>query len=319
MNHTYHPVFCITGAAGNLGSLTARYMLEHSDCYLHLMIHKKPLADDLVSHPRVKVFSCDLENRKSIGDCFKGVDAVLHYASVLFKAHPEHFMPLTNTKYFENVILAAKHAGVERIILTSFPHVEGPTSPSQPSTDRLDQKPVSIHAQTRLAEERLLREYYPESGVILRIGMVYGSGILMPDAGKWFARYRLLGVWRTPTWIHLISRDDYLAAVCNALIKEHVRGTYNLGDEGVQTLQEFLDFACKQWGYAPPWRMPEWMIYGAAKTFEIASTLFNIPSPLTKDFLDIGHISYYGDTRRMREDLLPQLKYRTMTEGAEIF
>ena len=58
---------------------------------------------------------------------------------------------------------------------------------------------------------------------------------------------------------------------------------------------------------------------GAARVFEATSALFQVPSPLTRDFLDIGHVSYYGDTRRMRADLLPTLKYPTMRDGADIF
>ena len=309
---------CITGAAGNLGSLTAKYLLEHSDCRLHLMIHRKPLAAALAEHPRVTVFRCDLNDKASARACLSGVDVVIHYASVLFKAHPERFMPMTNTAYFENMVMTAREAGVKRVILSSFPQVEGPTSPVSPSTDRLDRLPISIHARTRLAEERFLRNVYPE-GVVLRIGMVYGAGILMPDAARWFAERRLLGVWRTPTWIHLISRDDYLEAVLRAALSEGIRGTYNLGDEGQQTLQDYLNFACRQWRCPAPWRMPEAMIYGAAHVFETTSQLFGIASPLTRDFLDIGRVSYYGETRRMRADLLPTLKDPTMHEGAGIF
>ena len=65
--------------------------------------------------------------------------------------------------------------------------------------------------------------------------------------------------------------------------------------------------------------MPEWMIYTAANIFEAASALFSMKSPLTKDFIDIGRVSYYGDTTRMKMDLLPMLKYATMKDGVEIF
>jgi hypothetical protein len=65
--------------------------------------------------------------------------------------------------------------------------------------------------------------------------------------------------------------------------------------------------------------MPEWMIYTAASIFEAASAFLRIKSPLTKDFIDIGKVSYFGDTTRMKKDLLPVLKYATMKDGVEIF
>ena len=183
------------GAAGNLGCLTAEYLLEHTTSNLNLMIHHKPLPARIADNPRVSVFKCDLASKEGLDACMTKVDVVIHYASVLFRAHPERFMPTTNTRYFENVVLAAKAAGVKRVILSSFPHVEGETSPESPSTDKLDGQPGSVHARTRLAEEQFLYSIYPD-GVVLRIGMVYGKGILMPDAARWFARRGLLGVWK---------------------------------------------------------------------------------------------------------------------------
>lgn len=48
-------------------------------------------------------------------------------------------------------------------------------------------------------------------------------------------------------------------------------------------------------------------LVGAAKARKI--------SPLTKDFIDIGRVSYYGDTSRFRKELLPVLNYPTINDG----
>ena len=61
--------------------------------------------------------------------------------------------------------------------------------------------------------------------------------------------------------------------------------------------------------------MPLWMINTAARFFELCSRLFGVRSPLTVDFIRIGQVSYYGDTSRMKEELLPRLKYRDFREG----
>jgi nucleoside-diphosphate-sugar epimerase len=308
---------CITGAAGNLGSLTTRDLLSNTDWSLRLMVHRKSLAY-AYDPSRAREVRCDLGDPTTLRAALEGVDEVVHYAGVLFQANPGKFLPTTNTGYFRNLVAECKRAGVKRIVLVSFPHVEGETTPDSPATTRLDGTPESHHARTRLEEEKILLGEYPQ-GVVLRVGMVYGRGILMPDAARWFARRRLLGVWRKQTWIHLISRDDYLTVVRNTLANETASGIYNVGDEGVQTLQEYLDFACAAWGAPRPWRMPESWIFAAACGFEAWSALFGSRSPLTRDFVRIGMASYYGDTTRMRSELLPQLKYRTMVEGRGIF
>ncbi len=307
----------ITGAAGNLGGLLARHLLP-GGLGLRLMWHRRPLAPELAAAPSVTPVQADLREPASLAAAVAGVDTVVHFAGVLFAPRPERFLPETNTRWFDNLLTAALAAGVRRVILVSFPHVEGPTSKDDPATGRLDRVPVSAHARTRLAEEKLLHERTKGTGttpVVLRVGMVYGRGILMVDAARWLATRRLLGVWRDPTWIQLVSTIDFLRATEAAIVGAAVSGTYHLGDEQPVTLQHFLDVACEQWACPRPTRMPRWMIMTAASLCELFAAAAGTPSPLTRDFVRIGRVSYWGDTRRMREELLPQLVHPTLAAG----
>lgn len=312
---------CITGAAGNLGGLILEYLLDTTDLHLNLLIHSHNVSQKIAQSPQVSLFKGDLNNSASLDRCLENVDVVIHFAGVLFKANPEKFLPRTNTIYFQNLCKAAVRQNVRRIILISFPHVEGETTPDNPAVGRLDGTPDSAHAQTRLEEEKyLLQKMENESieKVVLRVGMVYGRGILMIDAARWFSKYNLLGIWKDKTWIHLISKDDFLEASKNAIINSEISGIYHIGDDGRQTLQEFLDIATSVWGYKKPWKMPLWIINSAASFLEIQSFLFNTRSPLTRDFIKIGRVSYYGDTSRMKQDLLLTLKYPDISSGKNI-
>ena len=307
----------ITGASGNLGSLLTQHILVNEPALdLILMQHRTEISPDIRDNPRTEVREADLSDSKTLTSCLEGVDSIVHFAGVLFKASPEVFLHQTNTEYFKNLVLAAKEKKINKVILISFPHVEGPTTREFPAVGRLDGNPLSVHAKTRLEEEVHLFEEI-ETPISLRVGMVYGKEILMIDAAKWFARKWLLGVWREPTEIHLISKTDYCRAVTAAITNKSARGIYHVGDEGVDTLQTFLDYACSVWGYKKPWRMPLWMIYFAAELFEFVSELFGTASPLTKDFIDIGRVSYYGDTSSFRRDLLPDLTYTDCLAGIQ--
>ncbi|MFT3993124.1 MAG: NAD(P)-dependent oxidoreductase [Dysgonomonas sp.] len=311
----------ITGAAGNLGSLLSHGMVERN-LDLHLLIHRKNIEQDLQNRDNVSVFRTDLANKATLVQALDGVDVIVHFAGILFKANPEKFLPETNTQYFNNLLDVAVAQKVKRIILISFPHVEGENTPDNPAKGTLDGMPESMHARTRLEEEKLLFEYgkkYNFEPVSLRVGMVYGKGILMIDAGQWFARHYMLGIWKKPTYIHLISKPDFVNATIAAAEKPDIKGIYHIGDEGVQTLQEFLDDITVYKKSHKPWRMPVWMIMTAARSFELFSAIFNTQSPLTVDFVKIGMASYYGDTERMRKELLPDLKYKTYKEGMELF
>lgn len=308
----------ITGAAGNLGGLLAENILDR-EVELRLLIHKKQPGPALAARRNVRIFPIDLADKTTLTDALQGADVIVHFAGVLFKANPEKFLPVTNTLYFKNLLEVALEAGVKRLILISFPHVEGETTPQHPATGKIDGHPASVHAQTRLEEEKLLFACGNRlEAVSLRVGMVYGRGILMIDAARWFSRYRLLGIWRKPTWIHLIAAPDFVSAVKQAIFKADINGIYHIGDDGVQTLQQFLDDATHHWGTGRPWRMPLFMIYAAAYTCERFSWLTGCRSPLTRDFITIGRMSYYGDTSRMKADLLPRLQYPTYRHGIHI-
>jgi len=305
----------ITGAAGNLGSLLARHLLaDPAGPALRLMVFRRDVAADLKVPGRSEVVRADLSRRETLVAVVAGVDVIVHFAGVLFRAHPERFLPTTNIEYFRNLVDVAQENGMRKIILISFPHVEGPTSFDKSAQGRLDGNPISVHARTRLAEEQYLFAH-AQIPISLRVGMVYGRGILMIDAARWLAQRRLLGVWREPTQIQLISSADFCAACAAAITRENAAGIYHLGDEGRVTLQEFLALACRHWGCPPPWTMPLGMVYTAAYVCELFSMVTGKMSPLTRDFIDIGRVSYCGDTERMRQELLPTLKYRTIVEG----
>jgi nucleoside-diphosphate-sugar epimerase len=307
----------ITGAAGNLGSLLSRQLIPTGG-ELRLMYHRTPLPEDVAHAEHVRPVQADLADPASLPAAVSGVEVIVHFAGRLFAPRPERFLPETNTRWFGNLLTAALQARVGRIILISFPHVEGPTSVEHPATGRLDRQPISAHARTRLEEERLLFERTQDtatSPVVLRLGMIYGRGILMIEAARWLARRRLLCVWPEPTLFQLLSTADYLRSVEAAIFKPGVRGIYHVGDERPVTLQTFLDEACRVWGYHRPARIPFSLIYAAAWLCECVAMIAGTPSPLTRDFVRLGRVSHWGDTTRARTELIPELLYPTLETG----
>lgn len=311
----------ITGAAGNLGSHLARHLLAGPH-QLILLEHRRAVAADVARAPNVSIVRADLGDPPSlIGPC-RGVDCIVHFGGLLFAPRPERFLPRTNLDYVRHLTAAALEAGVGRFILISFPHVEGESTLEAPARGLpAGRAPTSVHARTRLAAEQHLFAACagtPTVTVALRAGMIYGRSVLMIEAARWLLRRRLLGVWRTRTWIHLLALPDFLAAITAAIERPQISGIYNLGDERPLTLQEFLDTLADLWGYRRPWRAPAWAFYAAAGATEVVATLLRTPSPLTRDFIRIGMASYVMETSRMKRELLPVLAYPTLRSGLSL-
>lgn len=308
----------ITGPAGNLGGHLTRYLLDHSGHHLNLLVHEHEPPAAVASHQRVTIHRADLARPETLIEPCRETGCIVHFAGTLFEPRPEKFLPTTNTTYVRNLVDAALAAGVKKFIIISFPHVEGESSPARPARGNLDGNPDSVHARTRLAAEKCLFTACEDTDMVpvaLRPGMIYSRGILMPDAARWLARHHLLAVWKRPTWIHLMSLPDFLAATRAAIEQENVTGIYNLGDDGPLTLQEFLDRSAARWGCRRPWRAPRWSFYAAAALTEAFATVFRTRAPLTRDFIRIGMASYTADTSRMKAELLPKLQYPTLSQG----
>lgn len=310
----------ITGAAGNLGSFLARHLLS-SEHELNLLIHRREVPYLIASRPNVSVYKADLGGPDSLYPACEGVDCIVHFAGVLFAPRPEKFLPVTNVDYVSNLVEVASQIGVRKFILISFPHVEGESTPDQPAVGRIDGHPDSVHAQTRLAAEQLLFDRAVETQmtpVALRPGMIYARGVLMIEAARWLLAHRLMGVWREPTWIHLLSLPDFLTCTTSAIEGDQISGVYNLGDDEPTTLQDFLDAIAEQWGYARPWRGPRWLFPLAGGLTEVGAAILNKPAPLTRDFIRIGMASYVSNTDRMKAELLPELAYPNLQSGLHL-
>ena len=61
----------ITGAAGNLGNLLSKHLVNNSAINLRLMTHKKDISEELKKYQNVSVVRADLKNKNTIVEAVK--------------------------------------------------------------------------------------------------------------------------------------------------------------------------------------------------------------------------------------------------------
>ncbi len=307
----------ICGAGGNLGGLLSQHLLAKG-YELNLMWHRHRPPRQLADHPGVFLTQADLGDPASLSPALQGADVAVHLAGMLFAPRPAKFLAETNIGYMENLVRAAARSDVARLVFVSFPQVEGPSTPAHPAMGGLDGRPVSVHAQTRLAAERQLfsmTEGTRVEPVVVRSGVVYGPGVKLIEAARWLLAKRLMAIWPSPTWYHFIALADFLRGLEAAVFRPGLHGIYPLGDDCPLPLQTFLDRLADHWGFRRPWRLPPWAFGTAAAWVELAALVLRTPAPLTRDILALAHVDHAMDTSRMKTELLPELEVPRLEDG----
>ena len=307
----------ITGAAGNIGSHCARFFLRTPHT-VRLLVHQRNLPHDIASHAQSEIFRGDLGSSGSISGLCDGVDSIIHFAGVLFRPNPETFLHKTNTLYVKALVDEAIAAGVGTIVLVSFPHVEGASDPQNPAAGLLNRSPIGIHATTRLAAEQYCINTCAQSStrtVVVRAGVIYGPDVKLIKAARRLLRIRMMAIWNTPTWLHLIALPDLLDILGCVVENERLNGIYNVCDDEPLFLQDFLDLLARHWGYSVPWRLPPWSFHAAATACELTASVLHTPTPLTRDILTMAMTSVVADVSRMKREIGYSLRYPSIRQG----
>ncbi|MEA2064527.1 MAG: SDR family oxidoreductase [Gemmatimonadota bacterium] len=248
----------ITGGAGFIGSNLAGYLLEKN--------WQVVVLDDLSTGKRenlapvlgqVEFIQGDIRDRELVARLLDGCRVVFHQAALPSVprsiAEPElsHDVNVNGTL---NLLLAARDAGIGRVVLASSSSVYG-DSPVMPRTEVLAPRPLSPYAASKLAGEyyaRAISAVYGLETVCLRYFNVFGPrqdpfsqySAVIPlfikalAAGERPTVYGDGGQSRDFTFVDHVCRMNYLAAVAQGPFKGEV---FNVGCGRSITVIELLE------------------------------------------------------------------------------
>ncbi len=172
--------YLVTGGAGFIGSHTVDRLLA--------LGHRVRVLDNLSTGHRENLAHClewiewiegDLRSLETVRQAMEGVEYVLHLGAL--PSVPRSIRnPLdthtTNTTGTLHVLLAARDAGVRRVVVASSSSVYG-DNPTMPRREDLPPQPLSPYAAGKLLGEHYARIFYRIYGletVVLRYFNVFG-------------------------------------------------------------------------------------------------------------------------------------------------
>lgn len=175
--------YLITGGAGFIGSHIAETLLKQGEpvrVYDNLLTGRQTNLTVLRSYGKqVEIIDGDLRDVKAVQSAVQGVEVVFHQAALASVprsiANPVDSLEI-NINGTQNVLLAARDAGVRRVVYASSSSVYGNT-PTLPKHEAMPTAPMSPYAVQKLTAELLCGVFtriYGLETVALRYFNVFG-------------------------------------------------------------------------------------------------------------------------------------------------
>ncbi|XP_029944924.1 3 beta-hydroxysteroid dehydrogenase type 7 [Salarias fasciatus] len=126
------PVYLLTGGCGFLGKHLLEVLLQQERELAEVRVFDKHVERELEARStektKVVVIQGDITDYSSVLEATRGVDVVIHSASLVDVCHriPESAIYAVNVTGTKNVIQACVECGVERLVYTSSMEVIGP-------------------------------------------------------------------------------------------------------------------------------------------------------------------------------------------------
>ena len=180
----------VSGAAGFIGMHCAKILLARGDQVIGVdnlndyydVCLKKSRLRRLTSHENFKFYKCGIEDQDSVAAVFRQEkpDRVVHLAAqagVRYSLTNPHAYIDANVMGFTNILEGCRHNGIKHLVYASSSSVYGGnTSMPFSEHDNID-RPISLYAATKKANELMAHTYshlygLPTTG--LRFFTVYG-------------------------------------------------------------------------------------------------------------------------------------------------
>jgi len=172
--------YLITGVAGFIGSNLARELVRRGESvrgFDNFETGKRENVRELLG--KIEFRELDLLDAKAVVDACRGVDYVLHQAAIpsvprsVIDPRGSHEANINGTL---NVLLAAREAGVKRVVYAASSSAYGDT-PSLPKHEEMMPNPISPYAVQKLTGELYLSSFcrvYGLETVSLRYFNIFG-------------------------------------------------------------------------------------------------------------------------------------------------
>lgn len=298
----------VTGAAGFLGSHLARQLVDVGENVRVLL--RASSSNRAIADLPLEYITGDLRDQASLQRAMQGVQKVFHVAADyrLWAKNPQDIYD-SNVGGTKNLLAAAKHAGIERLIYTSTVAtiaVDRPQLPNEFTDSRLEEMIGHYKRSKWMAELEVLQA--AKAGLPAVVAMPttpVGPGDWKPTpTGKIivdFLNGKMPGY--VETGLNFVGVEDCAAGHLLVAEKGQIGERYLLGAENL-TLKQVLDLLARLTGLpAPAFKIPHAVALGVAYAETAFSRLLGREPQIPVESVKIAQHLMFVECQRAQQEL----------------
>ncbi|NPA95024.1 MAG: NAD-dependent epimerase/dehydratase family protein [Thermodesulfobacteria bacterium] len=300
----------VTGGTGFVGSSLVRLLLE--DGYdVGVLVREKSNLTNLEGLP-VTLHYGDLKDKDSLKKALKGYDFLFHVAADyrLWVPKPDEIYE-NNVKGTKNIMDAAGHTGIKRIVYTSSVATLGLNEDGSPADE---ETPVSFsdmighYKKSKFLAEKAVKELVDAGkidAVIVNPSTPVGPRDIRPTPTGRMILEAAQGKMPAyvDTGLNIVHVDDVSRGHILALKKGKTGRRYILGGENM-TLKEIFETISEITGTPPPRiKLPHNLILPLAYLFEMVSRITGTEPLATVDGVKLSKKKMFFSSRRAEKEL----------------
>lgn len=280
--------YVVTGATGFIGSALTKLLLAEG--HEVRQISRAP-AESLIQHERASTFSASLGDPNALAEIARGADVLYHCAAENSPRAPREAYAWINVAGTENVLNAARHVGLRRVIHLSCADATlvNQDRMNWKESHAMTQQPLDALCRSKLLAEELATQSSDHKLEVcaLRPAWVWGPGerrtlsVLCREAQR--GRVQLCGSGENllpTTYI-----DNLLHALRLADSAEAAPGkAFHVLDNEVHTAREFFSALCHSLGLGEPARG----IYALSYARAVLNESFGLPGSTRSEVVRRG-------------------------------
>jgi nucleoside-diphosphate-sugar epimerase len=236
----------ITGGSGYFGSVLAEGAVARGDTVRTFDLNPPAAGSAPVDH-----ITGDVRDRAALRAACEGVDVVLHNVAQVPLAKDRELFWSVNVLGTANVLLAARDAGVGKVVHTSTSAIYG-IPEANPVDEDTPPRPLEAYGRAKLEAEALCRDAVAagQDVTIIRPRTILGHGRLgiMAILFEFVAEGAPVYVFGSGDNRYQFVHANDLAEACLRAGERSGPATYNIGAQEFGTMRETLQALCDHAG-----------------------------------------------------------------------